>query len=84
MFFNIYSNVQHKSTCAGQSLPHCFLRQCALQNSDCAAPSGSTVGHASSGQFLCSLLSHHSAQLLHAAVVDVALRSRMLHFLVNI
>ena len=34
-----------------------LLPQGALQSSNCAAPPGSLVGHASSGQFLCSLLS---------------------------
>ena len=40
-------------------------------------PPGSIVGHASSGQFLGSLLSDRCAQLLRVAVADGALRSRM-------
>ena len=63
------------------SLP--VLPEGILQNHDIgyAAPrqAGSVVGHASSGQFLGSLLSDHSAQLLHVAVVDVALLSQLLH-----
>ena len=57
-------------------LSHCLVR--ALVRT-AIAPS-SIVGHASSGQLLSSCLSDHSAQLLHGAVVDVALRSLMLHF----
>ena len=52
-----------------------LLRQDALrlQNSNGAVPPCSIVGHASSGQFLGSLLSeaHHIAQLLRVAVADV-------------
>ena len=58
-----------------------LLPQGALQNSYCAAPPGSIVGHASSGQFLGSLLSDHSAQLLCVAIADVTVTILLLfHF----
>ena len=54
-----------------------LLPQGALQNSYCAAPPGSIVGHASSGQFLGSLLSDHSAQ---RAVADGAVVSAVEYY----
>ena len=58
-----------------------LLRQGALQNSHCAVPPGSIVGHANSGQFLGSLLSDHSTQLLRIAIADVTVTILLLfHF----
>ena len=67
-----------------------LLPQGALQNSDCVASpgrqaqAGSIVGHAahaSSGQFLGSLLSDHSEQLLCVAIADVTVTILLLfHF----
>ena len=66
------------------SLHHCLTDQASPGRfseseslSEQPLPPGSIVGHASSGQNLCSLLSDHSAQLLRVAVADSALRSRM-------
>ena len=47
-----------------------FLCYRALQNCHGAALPGSIAAHASSGQFLGSLLSYQSAQLLHITVAD--------------
>ena len=66
----LHTNVRHKSTYVSFSTIVSLLRQGALQNSHCAAIPGSIVAHASSGQFLGSLLSDHSAQLLRVAVAD--------------
>ena len=47
-----------------------FLCYCALQNCHGAALPGSIATHASSGQFLGSLLSDKSAQLIHTSVAN--------------
>ena len=65
----LHANVLHKSMYVYFSTFVSLLRQGAIQNSHGAALPGSIVAHASSGQFLGSLISDHSAQLLCVAVV---------------
>ena len=71
----MHASVRHKSTYFYFSTIVSLLRQGALQNSHCAALPGSIVAYASSGQFLGSLLSDHSEQLLPSgvAVADVTI-----------
>ena len=60
ILLNTWFKVLRKSTYAGFSTNVSVLSQGALQNSHFAALPGSIVAHASSGQFLCSLLSDRS------------------------
>ena len=75
----LHINVLHKSTYVfSPPWSHCFAR--ALFRT-AIAPPDSIVGHANSGQFLGSLLSDHSTQLLRIAIADVTVTILLLfHF----